>query len=284
MKECIQVQVGNQGASVSVLKETMKDLQYLQVETTNRCNAQCLFCPHCKLEQKGDMDQELYEKILDEASHLPNLILFQPFLNGEPFLDERFMERLRLARTKLPKVEIEIYTNGSLLTTEVIHQLGEIDNIHFSISLNGLKPETRKRVMGLDDYWFVVQALKLMENLGIKYRATMVAYPEINREEIIDFIESGGTAIQYQSWAGIQYPYERRRWTNCVRALCQMTVLYTGDVCLCCFDPFGEVNFGNLNVESMEAIWNSNQHKEYQMKHKQGRGHEMPKCRSCTEH
>jgi radical SAM protein with 4Fe4S-binding SPASM domain len=229
------------------------------------------------------MGQGLYEKIIEQASHLPNLTTFQPMLNGEPFLDKAFIERLKLARAKLPNAEIEIYTNGSLLTDEVIYQLKEITNLRLSVSLNGLKPETRKTVMGLDDYWGVVQAFKLMERLGIKYRATMVAYPEISREEITGFIESGGTAIQYQSWAGIQYPYERRRWTSCARVINQMTVLYTGDVCLCCFDPFGEVNFGNLNVESMEAVWNGSQHKEYQIMHKQGRGQEMAKCCSCTE-
>jgi len=261
----------------------MNELLYLQVETTNHCNAQCLFCPHYKLELKGFMAQELYEKIIIEASQLPNLMMFHPMLNGEPFLDKQLIPRLQFARSKLPDVEMEIYTNGSLLTDEIIYQLKEIGNIRMSVSLNGLKPETRKAIMGLDDYWKIVQSLKLMESLGIKYRTTMVAYPEISREEVEAFVESGGTAIRYQSWAGTQYPYERRRWTQCPRAINQMTVLYTGDVCLCCFDPFGEVNFGNLNTESMEEIWHSNRHKEYQNKHKQGRGEELPKCRACTE-
>lgn len=261
----------------------MKELLALQVETTNHCNAKCLFCPQHKFKKKGFMAQDLYEKIIDEASRLPNLSIFHPMLTGEPFLDKRFIERLKLAREKLPGVQIEIYTNGSLLTNEVIYQLKDIPDMRLSISLNGLKPETREKVMGLDDYWVVVQSFKLMEQLGIKYRATMVAYPEISQEEIHAFIESGGFAIQYQSWAGEQYPYDRRRWTSCPRAINQMTVLYTGIVCLCCFDPFGEVNFGNLNNQTIEEIWNDSRHKEYQMMHKQGRGHEMPRCCSCTE-
>jgi len=261
----------------------MRDLLYLQVETTNHCNAHCVFCPHHKIETKGVMSQELYEKIIDEASRLPNLITFHPMLNGEPFLDKGFMDRLKLAREKLPNTEIEIFTNGTLLTEEIIYQLQDIGNLVISVSLNGLKPETRKAVMGLDDYWQVVQSMKLMEKLGIRYRATCIAYPEISQEELAAFIESGGIVIRYQSWAGAQYPHERRRWTQCPRAINQMTVLYTGKVCLCCFDPFGEVIFGDLNTQSMEEVWNSDYHKEYQMMHKQGRGNEMPKCCSCTE-
>lgn len=261
----------------------MNDLLALQVETTNHCNAKCLFCPHHKFEIKGFMEQSLYEKIINEASKLPNLQIFHPMLTGEPFLDKQIIARLKLAREKLPNVEIEIYTNGSLLSDQIIYQLKDIPHLRLSISLNGLKPETRKKVMGLDDYWSVIQAFKTMERLNIKYRATMVAYPEINREEIEAFIESGGFAIQYQSWAGIQYPYNRRRWTSCPRAINQMTVLYTGQVCLCCFDPFGEINFGDLNKQTIEEIWTSPKHREYQMMHKQGRGNEMPKCQSCTE-
>lgn len=261
----------------------MTDLLYLQVETTNHCNGKCVFCPQHQFKEKGFMTQELYEKIIDEASRLPNLTMFHPMLTGEPFLDKNFMDRLRLARAKLPNVEFEIYTNGSLFTDEIIYQLKEIPNLHLSVSLNGLKPETRKKLMGFDDYWQVMQAFKLMEQSGIKYRATMVAYPEISQDEVAAFIESGGTAIRYQSWAGIQYPYERKRWTSCARAINQMTVLYTGDVCLCCFDPFGEVNFGNLNSDTIETVWNNTRHKEYQSMHKQGRGHELPKCEACTE-
>lgn len=260
----------------------MNDLFYLQVETTNRCNGKCLFCPHHKFKEIGVMSQDLYEKIIDEASLLPNLEMFHPMLTGEPFLDESFIERLRLARKKLD-AEFEIYTNGSFLTEKIIHELKDISGLHLSVSLNGLKAETRKKVMGLDDYWQIVQSFKLMEKVGLKYRSTMVAYPEISQEEIAGFIESGGIAIRYQSWAGLQYPFERRRWTSCPRAINQMTVLYTGKVCLCCFDPFGDVTFGDLNNQTIEEIWNTNRHKEYQSMHKQGRGHELPKCESCTE-
>jgi len=261
----------------------MNELMYLQIETTNYCNGKCIFCPHEKILEKGSMSDDLYTKIIEEASQLPNLKTFHPMLNGEPFLDKNFMNRLKFAREKLPQVEIEVYTNGSLLTESIIYELKEIPNFHLSVSLNGLKPETRKKLMGLDDYWHVVQMFKLMENEGVKYRATMVAYPEVSQDEVRAFIESGGIAIRYQSWAGTQYPYDRRRWTSCPRAINQMTVLYTGEVCLCCFDPLGEVTFGNLSLNTIEEIWNSDLHREYRSMHKQGRGHELPKCKACTE-
>ena len=261
----------------------MNDLQYIQLETTNHCNAKCRFCPHYKFEKKGFMSDELYDKILSEAQQLPNLAEIIPMLTGEPFLDKKFIPRLAKLREMFPNIAIEVYTNGSLLTEAVVAQLKDIPNVRYSVSLNGLNPDTRKAVMGLDDYFDVVLGVKAMERVGIKYRVTMVAYPEIPREEMKAFIDSGGMVIQYQSWAGTQYPYERRRWTSCARALTAMTVRYNGDVTLCCFDPFGEVSFGNLNTETIEEIWTSDKHREYQTMHKQGRGNEMPMCENCTE-
>ena len=261
----------------------MNDLLYIQLETTNHCNANCVFCPHHLFTEKGFMTDELYSKILAEAQKLPHLTEVIPMLTGEPFLDKKFIPRLKQLRETLPQVVIEVYTNGSLLTDNVITELKDIPGVRYSVSLNGLSPDTRKKIMGLDDYWHVVFALKTMERLGVKYRATMVAYPEISREEFSQFIQSGGTVIQYQSWAGTQYPYERRRWTSCARAINSMTIRYNGDVVLCCFDPFGEVTFGNLNTETIEEIWQSEKHKEYQTMHKQGRGNELTMCEHCTE-
>lgn len=255
----------------------------MQVESTNICNAHCLFCPHDKFEKFGTMTDELYEKILTEARQLPNLKLFIPMLTGEPFCDKNFVERLKLTRNKLPLTEIEVYTNGSLLTTEIIDEIKDIVGLHISVSLNGFKPETRKKLMGLDDYYYVIRMLKYMESVGMKYRITMVYYPEISVYELSDFVNAGGMAIQYQSWAGEQYPYERRRWCSCGRAMNCMTVLYTGEVNLCCFDPFGKVIFGDLNHQTIEEIWKSEKHREYQNVHKQGRGAEMPVCCHCTE-
>jgi len=261
----------------------MNSLLGIQCETTNLCNSHCLFCPHSQFKEHGIMEDALYLSILEQAAKLPNLSLFIPMLTGEPFMDTDLVNRLRLARAKLPNIDLEVYTNGSLLTTTIIEEVKDISGLRFNVSLNGMSPETRRRIMGLDDYWKVVQALKAMERVGIKYRTTMVAYPDISREELASFVEAGGTVIQYQSWAGIQYAYERRRWTSCARALNYMTIRYNGDVPLCCFDPFGDVSFGNLNEQTMEEIWENSEHRRYQRLHKLGKGNELALCKNCTE-
>ena len=51
----------------------MKDLQVLQIETTNICNAKCVFCPHDKITKHGTMSNDLFNKIVYEASKYPIL-------------------------------------------------------------------------------------------------------------------------------------------------------------------------------------------------------------------
>lgn len=265
------------------LGRIMKELVVLQVETSNICQAKCVFCQHSHFTEFGTMTDKLYTKIINEASQLPGLQTFIPMLTGEPFCDKQIIQRIKYARQCLPLVNIQLYTNGSLLTFEILQQLRLMPNFHLSISLNGLNPETRKRVMGLDDWAHVVRMVRYAEQIKLSYRVTMVAYPEITEKEVRDFSAVGGTAIQYQSWAGQQYHYERKRWTSCIRALSHMTVRYNGDANLCCFDPFGKVEFGNVNTETLEEIWTSRERQEYRDAHAVGQGNKMPMCEACTE-
>jgi len=229
------------------------------------------------------MEDELFQKIIDEAENLPNLHTVIPMLTGEPFCDKQIMDRIKYIREHLPRVSIQLFTNGSLLTFDIIKELKGIQGFSLSISLNGLNPETREKVMGLKDWNHVVRMARYAESIGLSYRVTLVADPEISPDEIKDFIKVGGTAVQYQSWAGQQYPYTRNRWTSCIRALSHMTIRYNGDANLCCFDPFGKVSFGNLNDRSIEEIWNSPRRTEWRLRHKEGNGSKLELCGECTE-
>ncbi len=261
----------------------ISELAILQIETTNLCQANCTFCQHSNFKEFGTMGDDLFVKVVKEASQLPNLQTIIPMLTGEPFCDKLIVRRINYIRERIPHVNIQLYTNGSLLTLEILRQLKEVPAFSLSISLNGLNPETRQRLMGLDDWTHVIKMANYCEQIKLPYRVTIVATPEVDPDEVRNFIKIGGMAIQYQSWAGQQYPYKRNRWTSCVRALNHMTIRYNGDANLCCFDPFGRVSFGNVNDNTIQEIWESPQRQEYIIKHKEGRGNTLELCESCTE-
>jgi MoaA/NifB/PqqE/SkfB family radical SAM enzyme len=261
----------------------MNELLSVQLETTNICNAKCLFCPHDKFEHFGVMQEHLFRKIVDDLATVDTLETFIPMLTGEPFCDKDFISRLRYAREKLPNVRFELYTNGGLLTEKIADELLTVSDLHINISVNGIKPQTRLDMTGLDDFWKLYRTIQYMQNKGMSLRFSAVAHPAMSIEEQAEFVRSGGIMIQYQSWAGEIYPYERKRWTSCVRAKNTLTVNYLGQVCLCCFDPFCKQQMGDLTTESVGEVWTNEKRKEYQRLHNVGRGNELPLCRRCTE-
>ena len=260
----------------------MQGLNTLQVETTNICNAKCVFCPHDKFKIFGTMTETLYRRIVDMATTLPNLETFIPMLTGEPFCDHDYMERLYYARKQLPSARIYIYTNGSLLTEKIIDALGKIPNIGLYISLNAASINTRKRLMGLDDFKYVAKMLNYLYSKRIFYQTTMVEHPSISLEEKTAFKHKSGQIIYYSSWGGEKFKFERPPETPpCRRLLHHITVRYTGEVNLCCFDPFGQVKLGDLNEQTIEEVWLSEQSQTLRQLHKTNKAHTLKLCKYC---
>lgn len=258
-------------------------IKHLQVETTNICNAECQFCPHDKFEKFGYMEESLYRKIIDDASQY-NLISFAPMLTGEPFCDPDIMSRIAYARDKMPDTLIRIYTNGSMMTARQIEILAGMKGIEINISLNGHDASRRLEMMGLGDWGEVVEKIRLIEKLGIRFAVSTVWHPIYSIEEINKFLKlPKAMLIRFQSFGGQVYKFRRLNPTSCSRVTEMMTVLYTGQVNLCCFDPFGEVNFGDLNRQTIEEVWNGELHQEYLEKHRTMAGQTLNICSRCTE-
>lgn len=255
----------------------------LQVETTNICNAHCLFCPHDRLPIYGTMSDALYEKILKDASQY-NVKIFIPMMTGEPFCDKGIIDRIRLARELLPRAEIKLYTNGSLITYDDIDALKEIPYLELSISINGGNTNTRQKLMDLGDYEVIKAKMHYMVDVGIDVSTTIVSFPTVTPDEIGELARMPNpTSIRFQSFAGHMYRYQRKQPTSCRRVYNNIAIQYDGNVCLCCFDLFGEVTFGNMQEMTLQEVWDNPLHQEYMKAHSEGRGQEMALCESCTE-
>lgn len=166
-----------------------KNLEYpvmVAVETTNKCNATCWFCPITEGSKRppadvaeliqlgkkknsavetaapdegvtfnlmqrplGYMEDSLFEKIIDDCKQFP-LRRMEPYLHGEPFMDKKLVERIEYINKHLPQTEVHLFTNGSLLTKKTIEKLKEVKLSSMVISLNTSMPEKYNSIMGLD--------------------------------------------------------------------------------------------------------------------------------------
>lgn len=93
----------------------------VHIELTNICNFSCIMCANSSMDRKkGFMDFELFKLALYrcEEARVPVIRLITV---GEALLHPQFMDMWRMAITRSFK-KVEVYTNGSLLSEEMIYE------------------------------------------------------------------------------------------------------------------------------------------------------------------
>src|SRR4029077_3643696 len=92
--------------------------EIVQIESTNICNAKCVFCPRDEMHRRqGVMSLELFRKIVDECAEL-GITHVRVHNYGEPFLDRHLTAKVRYAKEKGIK-EVGMISNGSLITEKI---------------------------------------------------------------------------------------------------------------------------------------------------------------------
>ncbi len=109
------------------------------VSPTMRCNLACEGCYAAKYSPDEDLDPPLLQRIIDEGNEM-GVYLFT-LLGGEPFI---YDELLEIARAN-PDSYFQVFTNGTMLTDEVIDQLVEVGNVAPMLSIEGTPEMTDKR-------------------------------------------------------------------------------------------------------------------------------------------
>ena len=94
--------------------------------------------------------------------------------------------------------------------------------------------------MGLGDWHKVMWALEARD---IDYGVSMVAHPIVKQATLHEFVsmfEDKAQLIQFQSWAGLMYPYNGRIVKECDRLFEWITYDWQGKRIKCCYDINGQ--------------------------------------------
>ncbi len=235
---------------------------HVEIETVNRCNGVCNFCPvnrNVDTREYKKMSIEVFRKIileLEEMDYNGRLALFS---NNEPLLDERIIEFHKFARDHLPKARMHLCTNGTLLTIELFNELMKyldeliIDNYNKELHVI---PSIQKIV----DYCESHPELK-------KKVTVMLRKPD----EILT--NRGGDAPN-----GIKTDEEYR--TSCLLPYKQLIIRPDGKVSLCCNDALGRCTMGDLTEQTIREIWFGNRFSEARRALRSGRAN-FPRCKDC---
>ena len=107
----------------------------IQIQTIEFCNLKCDFCPNHyiiwdRIEDKKKgilynmMTDENYTKIVKNLANLGFNGRFSPYLMNEPLMDkDRIVEFIRIAREHLPDCFIQMDSNGTGLTKELMRDM-----------------------------------------------------------------------------------------------------------------------------------------------------------------
>lgn len=240
------------------------------------------------------MSMGLFRKIIDEASTIPEIN--EVCLTGlsESLLDPDLEERVRYTNEKMPGVFTNVYTNGTYLTPERYEKLQAAGLGMILVSLNAHNAETRKKVMGLDDWETVIgninAAISLEKTCRVHIRAVCNtdSFTPVDSSvlyELWGWREHGGRVqtVREGNWAGdnrtvrVFDPKE-----SCYRALNQIYVTFEGKVTTCCQDPLGKQVFGDLNKQGIREIYNSERYLQFREAHEANEADKYEICKGCT--
>lgn len=270
----------------------------VQIQTSNKCNAACTFCPYSYTEGKKEfqvMEWDLYKKIIDECSE-HNVQQILPFFLNEPLLNKDLTKYIDYAKEKNPKSIVKIFTNGSLLTNDKIVSLlnSKIDEVIFSF--NGATKEEYETAMKNLEFEktkeritdFVKRAKS--QNISLAVHMLKLGLSGYSLNKIKSYWNKQGIAVhifKYENRAGNVNGYEVSDSSNlhkipCSRLLSQIYILVNGNVILCCADWNGEVIMGNLNSQSISEVWNGEIRLNYVKAHLKKSFYNLKLCDVCN--
>ncbi len=158
-------------------------LDFLWLELTNRCNLKCVHCYAGSGEERYEDKMQVDEwcQVLFDAS-LAGARRVQ-FIGGEPLLYPRFLSVVACA-VDAGFEEIEIFTNGLLVTEILLESLRKYQGVRFALSLYSDKPEVHDAITKVRGSWRkTVDSIKLLKEYGFHTRVEMVVMRQ-NQNEV----------------------------------------------------------------------------------------------------
>ena len=212
----------------------------VEIEINSACNFSCSYCPNSvdSRKEKGDMEPELFYKIIRELKEINyNGKLAFDFYN-EPTLAINFELFVSHAKSELPNVFIEVYSNGTKLNT--------LDKIEHIVSLGIDKVIVTKHEEAKN-----LPFEKLYNDLPLDLKNS---FSFRNNEDLI-LSNRGGSLPKIYDGKTLNAP--------CSIPSLIMTITVEGNV-LPCFEDYKQTQeMGNVKTQTITEVWQSKKYKKF---------------------
>lgn len=273
------------------------------IEITNYCNLKCKMCPRIFMKRKvGFMDFELFKKIVDQIKGRVDYISLVSF--GEPLFHPRFDDFIKYCSEN--GIKTHMSTNATILNEKNALRIlnSGLDKIYFSLDATTEETYRKLRVSGNfeETKKNIINFLKLKKKLQKKkpYSVVQMVKMKETDKEIDAFKEEWEDLadevypINFISWANQideisemaedrhrHSPHKRKRYP-CNLLWRSFSVLWNGDVVLCCLDFDGKSVLGNLKKDKIDDLWNSKRMVEIRKQQINGI-YINPLCKRCMD-
>ena len=251
----------------------------LDLETTNHCNLDCVFCSRQLITSKlGRIATDTFRRIVDEAAAHGAAVRLNGW--GEPFIHTEIVEQIRYAHAR--GCLTMIYTNGTLLTEAKAEALIEAGLDEMKFSMQGLNKHQYEEMREGATYEKFRGQVKLMHEVRERRGARrpfitlltsvitkdwLEETPEAYRDEWFAYVDK--LAIDHTVFTFVEelarvkkyLPYHavERTYVPCANIAIMLSLNWKGDILICNQDYDADPHYvlGNLRDMTIHEAWHS---------------------------
>jgi MoaA/NifB/PqqE/SkfB family radical SAM enzyme len=167
---------------------------FMIASITRRCNLNCVGC-YARAQNRqshSEMSIKRFDQLMDEARDLG--FTFALLAGGEPLTRPEILE----VTDSHPQIIFPLFTNGTLLTEEIVDRIGRQMNVVPVLSLEGLERETDDR-RGIGVYEHLLQIMSLLNSrrifFGISLTVTRENMDLVTSEAFIRQLQNRGCQL-----------------------------------------------------------------------------------------
>ena len=251
------------------------------IELTAGCNHSCVFCTNPRMEIKGTrLDIDVYKKFIKDG-HLLGLKEVGFYMRGEPLLDKRLEEFVKIAHKEGIEY-IYITTNGALATIEKMKRLLAAGLSSVKFSVNSASREKYLETHGKDDFEKVLKNIKDLKEYkkisGKEFKIISsfvvtkfteneiedykkIFLPLVDDMKILGVHGQAGQALSELKMLEsneLTAPFPKIGNANpCTMLWDRVHLTQDGFLSLCCVDYDNNLIYADLNKESLKDAWNN---------------------------
>ncbi len=237
----------------------------VMIETINRCNGECAFCPANRRAEKREfkqMSNELFDTIIEQLKKKSWIGQIYLNVNNEPFIDKRILSFATKIREHLPKCEICIISNGTLLNVEIMKEMVPLVD---SLVINNYSKRYRLNENIREIYKYVKRNETIFSNMKIVIKRRY-------SEEIL--ATRAGNAPN-------KAVKNNKIKSACIYPFMDLVIFPDGKVGMCCNDCFEVTNFGDINTEDIMQIWQNEHFTKLRQAMRTGNRENYKFCKEC---